>query len=171
VIEKLDKIFILINRETLIANKIKSILLEHLQSHKRDGQMDIINRDFDDKSSKLNRIFFILNYLASHKKIMISYAYEYFNSLVKFYNLERTIFACDFDFCLNVEKKIQGYMISLNETLRASDCSSNLLIGELETMKSRYNGSSPSHCGSEKRSNKGSHYEGEPKLMKKTKLN
>lgn len=85
--------------------------------------------------------------------------------------MERTIFAGDFDFCLRVEKKIHSYMISMGETLRASDTSSNMLIGELESIRNRIECSSPSQSGSEKRSAMGYFLDSEPMISKKYKTN
>lgn len=77
-VKKLQRIFLLINRESKMTNKIKLILNQNLKEYQNLSIYEILNiQNLNEKFLKMGKILFLLNYLCSHKKILVSYAIKY----------------------------------------------------------------------------------------------
>ena len=61
-----------------MTNKIKLILNQNLKEYQNLSIYEILNiQNLNEKFLKMGKILFLLNYLCSHKKILVSYAIKY----------------------------------------------------------------------------------------------
>ena len=61
-----------------MTNKIKLILNQNLKEYQNLSIYEILNiQNLNEKFLKMGKILFLLNYLCSHKKILVSYAIKF----------------------------------------------------------------------------------------------
>ena len=65
-----------------MTNKIKMILNQNLKEYQNLSIYEILNiQNLNEKFLKMGKILFLLNYLCSHKKILVSYAIKFLSTI------------------------------------------------------------------------------------------
>lgn len=65
-----------------MSNKIKMILDKNLKDYQNLSIYEILNvQNLNEKFLKMGKILFLLNYLCSHKKILVSYALKFLSTI------------------------------------------------------------------------------------------
>lgn len=75
-IKKLQRLFLLINRESQLILKIKTILNQSLTQYQSLPLYQVLfsGKDFDEKFLKIGKTLFLLSYLSSHRNVLVSLA-------------------------------------------------------------------------------------------------
>lgn len=81
-VKKLQRIFLLINRESRLTCKIKQLLNENLKQYQSLSLVDILSLStLNQQFLKLGKTLFLLSYLSSHKKVLVNYAIKFLGQL------------------------------------------------------------------------------------------
>lgn len=103
-IKKLERLFLLINRESQLILKIKTVLNQSLTQYQSLPLYQVLfsGKDFDEKFLKIGKTLFLLSYLSAHRNLLVSLSKTKLQKVEEDVSKSKTI-------CEDGKKLVQGF--------------------------------------------------------------
>jgi hypothetical protein len=125
-IQKLQRLFLFINRETQLTLKIKNILNQSLSQYQSLPLYQVLfgGKEYDEKFLKIGKTLFLLSYLSAHRNILLSLAKMKLQKIEERVNKVKSTCEHESNFDSSIEEKLKiarnfilHNLLSKNESL------------------------------------------------------